>query len=279
MSSDFDEEFEIEQTKSITKMVFMTILSIITIIIVIIIIINYIFKFHLVEKVISPNNKYVIEIKGYGSKWPFGSEDIEIVAYFNFNIFKRNKKIYKTKLSNDGKNIQKTNYNIEWLDDSALITISGEEQKNEYILVEFKDKISFRHKGLDYKIENISEKKIIKTYSHYNYYSHRNLELYNKELKILLNNEYIPIDEGFRQEKIDINDFIITMNYEVENKVATYTYESQGNAGVYKNNYITFVVCEYDRYNSDYKEFKNEDYLKYIIADSSLEYKYSLCNP
>ena len=38
MSSDFDEEFEIEQTKSITKMVFMTILSIITIIIVIIII-------------------------------------------------------------------------------------------------------------------------------------------------------------------------------------------------------------------------------------------------
>lgn len=289
MKNDFNDDFEIEKTKSISKIIFMTILTVVIVFISIILVLKYILKefdkginlkpFYLVEKSISPNKKYVIEIKGNGARWPFGSEDIMIVAYENANTEKLNKKIFTTELANDGGSIGESNYNIDWSDESALIRISGEEQKNEYVFVNFKNDITFKHKGLDYRTQHTNETKIIKSYSHYDYYSNRNVELYNTSIEFLVNDKYISMEECFAQQKIDIEDFIITMDYEVEDKIATKKWKNQGNADVYKNDDVTLIVCRYDRYNPDYETLLNENYVKYIISDNSLNYSYELCKP
>ena len=227
---------------------------------------------------ISPDNKYKVVIKGNGPRWPFGSEDIKIYAYKNSFLGMFDKKVFKTMISNDGKSLNDSNFSITWDENKAYLTLIGEEQKNEYILIDFNDKISFKHKGLDYRIKDTDEIKVINTYSHNNYYLNKNLELYYKNVEFLFNGEYISIDEAFKQNIIDINDFIITMDYEAENKKAIRKWEKQGNASVYKNDKITLIICKYDRYNQDYKS-QNENYLKYTIADSSLEYDYNLCKP
>lgn len=289
MKNDFNDDFEIEKTKSISKIIFMTILTVIIVFISIFLALRYILKefdkainlkpFYLVEKSISLNEKYVIEIKGNGARWPFGSEDIKIIAYENTSTGKLNEKTFTTEPANDGGSIGESNYNIDWSDDSALITISGEEQKNEYIFVDFKNDIVFKHKGLDYKTQNTNERKTIKSYSNHDYYLNRNIELYNTNIEFLVNDKYISMEECFNQQKIDIEDFIITMDYEVEEKTATKKWESQGNADVYKNDDITLIVCKYDRYNTDYETLPNENYLKYIISDNNLNYSYELCKP
>lgn len=289
MKNNFNDDFEIQKTKSISKIIFVTILTVVIVFISIILTLKYILKefdkginlkaFYLVEKSISLNKKYVIEIKGNGARWPFGSEDIMIVAYENTNTGKLNKKIFTTELANDGGSIGESNYNIDWSDESASIRISGEEQKNEYIFVDFKNDITFKHKGLDYRTQHTNETKIIKSYSHYDYYSNRNVELYNASIEFLVNDKYISMEECFTQQKIDIEDFIITMDYEVEDKIATKKWENQGNADVYKNDDVTLIVCRYDRYNPDYETISNENYLKYIISDNSLNYSYELCKP
>lgn len=289
MKNDFNDDFEIQKIKSISKIIFMTILTVVIVFIFTVLTLEYILKefdkginlkpFYVVEKSISLNKKYVIEIKGNGARWSFGSEDIMIVAYENTNTGKLSKKIFTTELANDGGSIGKSNYNIDWSDESALIRISGEEQKNEYIYVDFKNDITFKHKGLDYRTQHTNETKIIKSYSHYDYYSNRNVELYNASIEFLVNDKYISMEECFTQQKIDIEDFIITMDYEVEDKIATKKWENQGNADVYKNDDITLIVCRYNRYNPDYETILNENYLKYIISDNSLNYSYELCKP
>ena len=87
------------------------------------------------------------------------------------------------------------------------------------------------------------------------------------------------MEKSFNQRKIDIEDFIITLDYEVEEKLATKSWESLGNADIYKNSDMTFIVCKYDRDNQDYESMTNINYLKYIISDSNLKYSYELCKP
>ena len=173
----------------------------------------------------------------------------------------------------------KSNYNIERYDDNALVTIVGEEQKNEYIFVDFKNYITFKHKGLDYRVTYTNGFNTIQSFSYNDYYSNRDVELYNINIEFLVNDKYISMEEAFSQQIIDIEDFIITMDYEVENKIAINKFENKGNVDVYKNNKITLIVCKYDRYNKDYELISNENYLKYIISDDNLEYNYNLCKP
>ena len=228
---------------------------------------------------ISPNKEYKIVIRGNNPKFPFGSENIKIYAYKNniFGILK--KSVYKTEIANDGKYLNDNNFNIDWEDNKAYLTLKGEEQKNEYIEVDFQKNITFKHKKLNYKVRGSKEIKTIKSSSNNNYFSERDIELYNVNIDFLIDNKCISIENSFNQRKIDIEDFIITLDYEVEENLATKKWENLGNADIYKNSEITFIVCKYDRYNQDYKSIPNENYLKYIISDSSLKYRYELCKP
>ena len=104
MNNEFNDDFELEKTKSISKIISMIILIIIIFNILLIFGRKYVLKiffenisvrqFHLIEKSISLNKKYVIEIGSNGARWPFCSEDIEIIAYKNTNVGKLNKKNY-----------------------------------------------------------------------------------------------------------------------------------------------------------------------------------------
>ena len=79
-------------------------------------------------KDIQTNGQYVVELQATSSPdWPFGSQDGRIVLKDN-----NNKKICSVdfSLSNDGKSMCESNWNVEWSEESVVITIMGEEQKD-----------------------------------------------------------------------------------------------------------------------------------------------------
>lgn len=74
------------------------------------------------------NGQYVVELQATSSPdWPFGSQDGRIVLKDN-----NNKKICSVdfSLSNDGKSMCESNWNVEWSEESVIVTIMGEEQKD-----------------------------------------------------------------------------------------------------------------------------------------------------
>ena len=139
--------------------------------------------------------------------------------------------------------------------------------------------ISFKHKSLDYKVHLNKSDKIIKSYSEKEYYNNKDVELHNIDIDFFVDDKYISMEDSFKQKKIDIDDFVITLDYELEKKQTTRNWESKGNAEIYKNDALTLVICRYDRYNPDYDVLKNENYLKYVIGDSNLNYSYEICKP
>ena len=60
------------------------------------------------------------------------------------------KKVFKTMISNDGKSLNDSNFSITWDENKAYLTLIGEEQKNEYILIYFNDKIFVSDLGVYY---------------------------------------------------------------------------------------------------------------------------------
>lgn len=119
------------------------------------------------EKYISPNKEYIVVIKGYGPKWPFGSENIKVIAYKNSISGYFNKVKYDTEIKNDGKLLNDSNYEIKWDENIAYLSLIGEEQEDENLVIEFGDKI---------KISKVDNNKEIK----------ENTELF--KAKVLKNN-------------------------------------------------------------------------------------------
>ena len=103
------------------------------------------------EKYISPNKEYIVVIKGYGPKWPFGSENIKVIAYKNNILGYFNKVKYNTEIRNDGKLLNDSNYEIKWDENIAYLSLIGEEQEDENLVIEFGDKINIS------KIDNNKE--------------------------------------------------------------------------------------------------------------------------
>ena len=74
------------------------------------------------------NGQYVVELQATSSPdWPFGSQDGRIVLMDN-----NNKKICSVdfSLSNDGKSMCESNWKVDWSEESVIVTIMGEEQKD-----------------------------------------------------------------------------------------------------------------------------------------------------
>ena len=74
------------------------------------------------------NGQYVVELQATSSPdWPFGSQDGRIVLKDN-----NNKKISSVdfSLSNDGKSMCESNWKVDWSEESVIVTIMGEEQKD-----------------------------------------------------------------------------------------------------------------------------------------------------
>ena len=74
------------------------------------------------------HGQYIVELQATSSPdWPFGSQDGRIVLKDN-----NNKKICSVdfSLSNDGKSMCESNWNVEWSEESVIVTIMGEEQKD-----------------------------------------------------------------------------------------------------------------------------------------------------
>ena len=74
------------------------------------------------------NGQYVVELQATSSPdWPFGSQDGRIVLKDN-----NNKKICSVdfSLSNDGKSMCEFNWKVDWSEESVIVTIMGEEQKD-----------------------------------------------------------------------------------------------------------------------------------------------------
>ena len=83
------------------------------------------------------NSGVVVELEALGSPdWPFGSQDGRV--WLKLGSFKICSEDFM--LSNDGKNMDESNWRVEWKDDRVLITIVGEEQVDEHITLYYDGK-------------------------------------------------------------------------------------------------------------------------------------------
>lgn len=228
---------------------------------VIILIIPYIFKLIYGKEFSSPDNHYKIFIKNNGA-FLFGSHDITVYAKNGWTVFK-----YETEISNDGKRLDDCNYNVEWKEDSAYITLAGEGQDDEDLIVDFKNK-TIKHRKMNYKVISTNEQ----TSKEYFDDEYGKSELISHNIKILdeNNNNVLPYN---------ISSLIRTLKYEQEDGKAEIKWYSEGNATVYKNSNITLIVCPYNYNSRNEKDYENLPYNshRYIIAPVNYEYEYNLC--
>jgi hypothetical protein len=89
----------------------------------------------LLVKETSPNSNYSVEIVQNGVPFTFGSHTV-VVSVFDMRI-NNGSRVFTTKIKNDGKALNSSNYGIEWLDDAVKITLSGEEQRDSVFVIPF----------------------------------------------------------------------------------------------------------------------------------------------
>lgn len=78
--------------------------------------------------------------------WPFGPQNGRVVL-------KENKKTISTidfLLSNDGKNMDYSNWKVDWKNDKVIVTIIGEEQKKETYYLYYNGEICNMTSGSSY---------------------------------------------------------------------------------------------------------------------------------
>jgi len=119
------------------------------IILVIFILVNGVRKLNIeyTNKFISPKKTNLIKIEAKGVKGflLFGSSDIKIKYRKNNIIGLINQVNINTSISNDGVKIDDSNINIEWIsEDLATIILSGTEQDEEVININFDDISSYK---------------------------------------------------------------------------------------------------------------------------------------
>lgn len=230
-------------------------------IIIIILVITYIFELSYGKKFSSPNNHYKVFIKNNGA-FLFGSHDIVIYAKDRWTVFK-----YNTDIANDGKTLNASNYNVEWSEDIAYITLSGEDQDDEDLMVDFKNK-TIKHRKMNYKVISTNEE-VSKEYFDDEY---GKSELISHNIKILdeNNNNVLPYN---------IAALIRTLKYEQEDGIAKIKWYSEGCATVYKNSNMTLIDCPYNYNSKNEKDYENLPYNshRYIVAPADYQYEYDLC--
>lgn len=225
--------------------------------------IKHFFGLNYSQKAVYENGDYKIIIKGNEPKGFFGGEDLIIYAKKGYTTFK-----YKTEISNDGKRSNESNFLVNWKEDKAILTIMGEEQKNEYLEINFTTKKINHHKIIYNVIKEDNDIPIIKKFNY------REIETDFISYGISVNDE-----NGDSLLPYGISKFMITLDYEKEEGKATIEWYEDGNAYVYKNDELTLIECMYDRNNPDYENIIGERYYKYILGPKDLKYDYSLCKP
>lgn len=97
------------------------------------------------KKYISPDKTNIVKIE-VGTATLFGPTNINIKCRKNTVFGFLSGKTIDTTISNDGKNINESNINIEWINENnATITLYGEEQSDKTIEVNFDDEIKYNY--------------------------------------------------------------------------------------------------------------------------------------
>ena len=88
------------------------------------------------DKISSPDNKYLIVINQVGYPISFDSHNVKIQLIDN----KTNEeiKVIEEDISNDGKNLTSDNWEVEWFEEDVVITLIGEEQNDEEFKIQLK---------------------------------------------------------------------------------------------------------------------------------------------
>ncbi len=220
-------------------------------------------NFYVTKKTfISDNKKYKIIIKGNGPKWPFGDEDIVVYAKNKWITFR-----FKIQIANNGKNLDDFNYRVEWKKDSAYLTLFGEEQDDEDLIIDFKNK-TIKHRKINYEVIKVDEE-----------IENEYFEGILGKSELISHNIRILDENGLDILPYNIETFIRTLKYEQEEGITEIKWYGKGSATVYKNSDITLIDCPYDYNSRNDEEYKNVPYNshRYIIASSSYEYNYDLC--
>ena len=87
------------------------------------------------------NGQYTVELQATSSpEWPFGPQDGRIVLKDN-----NNKKISSVDfvLCNDGKGMCKSNWEVDWNEESVVVTIMGEEQSDALYTLYYNGDVSY----------------------------------------------------------------------------------------------------------------------------------------
>lgn len=105
------------------------------------------FNIEYTDKSISPKKTNLIEIEAKGTKGflLFGASKIKIKCRKNNIMGLINEVSINTSISNDGAKIDESNIKVEWIsEDSATIILSGDEQEDEFININFDEIISYK---------------------------------------------------------------------------------------------------------------------------------------
>lgn len=88
------------------------------------------------DKISSPDNKYLIVINQVGYPISFDSHNVKIQLIDN----KTNEEItvFEEDISNDGKNLTSENWEVEWFEEEVVVTLIGEEQNNKDFKIQLK---------------------------------------------------------------------------------------------------------------------------------------------
>ena len=82
------------------------------------------------------NDNYEVVLYAKGSPiWPFGPQDGKVV------LSNQSGKIYEVDftLDNDGKIMDESNWKVDWKEDRVIVTIIGEEQSDQNIVMYYED--------------------------------------------------------------------------------------------------------------------------------------------
>ena len=88
------------------------------------------------DKISSPDIKYLIVINQVGYPISFDSHNVKIQLIDN----KTNEEItvFEEDISNDGKNLTSENWEVEWFEEEVVVTLIGEEQNNKDFKIQLK---------------------------------------------------------------------------------------------------------------------------------------------
>ena len=112
------------------------------------------YKIHDIDSKISPDNTHELILQQVGDPdWPFGSTHARVILKNSINTITK----YKFDVHNDGANISKGSWSVDWNEYSVDCVVYGEEQSDQLYRIYYDGHVEYRsldtHYGVNYEYQ------------------------------------------------------------------------------------------------------------------------------